>query len=380
MLIARKAKAVLKKLNKNGIEAYIVGGAVRDFCLKIKPHDYDMCYNGTPNDIKEIFKDHKIYEIGIKYGTLTLDYKGLFIEITPFRTEEGYNDRRHPKTVKFVSNLKEDLSRRDFTINALALDKNGKIIDMFEGLCDLKNGVIKAVGDPKVRFKEDALRMLRAIRFASRFGFTIESGTKTALIEQKESLKSLSKERISEELKQIINSKSLKICIDEFSALLKVLNKGEEIDNDYSLNLINKAPKTIKFPLFVMLYKLQKSLCLSGFEEKWVQLFIALKTAKNIDVIDLFLNKNEEEVKLCFWYLKATKKIDEKQEKIYDFITKNRLYKQINNLKIDGNDLMNFGFCGKEISQKREEICRKILSGELKNNRKKLLKYLNKKA
>ena len=141
MLLDRRALTVLKKLNKNGIDAFIVGGTVRDYLLNKKPHDYDVCYNAEISEIFRIFKGFSIYETGIKYGTVTLNFKGLLIELTRFRTEDIYLDNRHPKSVNFVSDIKTDLSRRDFTINAMALNKNKAITDIFGGKSDLEKGV-----------------------------------------------------------------------------------------------------------------------------------------------------------------------------------------------------------------------------------------------
>ena len=380
MLIDRRAKAVLKKLNKNGISAYIVGGAVRDFLLNKKPSDYDICYGAIPNDIKRLFKNHKIYETGIKYGTLTLNYKGLFIEITPFRTEQGYTDNRHPDKVKFVKNIEEDLSRRDFTINALALNCKGEILDLFGGKEDLKKGVIKAVGKAEERFVEDPLRILRAYRFASRFGFEIEAETNTAIYMQKKGLKSLSKERLSNELKLILSGENLKVCFNELIDTLSVLNIAKNLENMRVLALVTAIEEELKFPLFVALCSLKKALCLSNKEEKIIDNLTTANLAKNIDVLELFLTKTSEEISYILWYLEQENRLTEKDKKRCEFILKHRLQKQIKSLKINGNDLMNLGYKNAEITKAKGEISKQILLGNLKNNRKNILKFLKNKG
>jgi tRNA nucleotidyltransferase (CCA-adding enzyme) len=201
MILPSEIKAVLEELAKSGYEAYIVGGCVRDLIMGEKPKDWDVTTNAKPEEIQKIFPD-SFYENN--FGTVTL--KESTIEITPYRAEAKYTDKRHPDEIKFVSNLEDDLSRRDFTVNSIAMDVKGNITDIFDGHKDLKNKVIKSVGNPRDRFGEDALRLIRAVRFATVLGFNIEDKTLKAIKDNSEWLRAISKERIRDEFIKIIES------------------------------------------------------------------------------------------------------------------------------------------------------------------------------
>lgn len=192
-----KAMPVLRTLEDAGFEAYFVGGSVRDVLLHRHVHDVDITTSAYPEEVKELFD--KSIDTGIKHGTVTVLYGGESYEITTFRTESGYQDFRRPDHVTFVQNLDEDLKRRDFTINALAMDMHGDIVDLFNGIEDLKNHIIRAVGNPEKRFHEDALRMMRAVRFMSQLEFKLEEKTEQAIKDNHELLKKISVERIREE-------------------------------------------------------------------------------------------------------------------------------------------------------------------------------------
>ncbi|MEK2461485.1 CCA tRNA nucleotidyltransferase [Lactobacillus gasseri] len=191
------ALPVLKRINEAGYEAYFVGGSVRDLLLNRHIHDVDIATSAYPMEIKQIFK--KTIDTGIKHGTVTVLYEGESYEITTFRTESGYQDFRRPDHVTFVQNLSEDLKRRDFTINALAMDVDGNVIDHFDGLGDLDKHLIRAVGKAENRFHEDALRMMRAVRFMSQLQFTLEPETEQAISDNHELLSKISVERIRDE-------------------------------------------------------------------------------------------------------------------------------------------------------------------------------------
>ena len=191
------ALPVLKKINEAGYEAYFVGGSVRDLLLKRHIHDVDIATSAYPAEIKQIFE--KTIDTGIKHGTVTVLYGGESYEITTFRTESGYQDFRRPDHVTFVQNLSEDLKRRDFTINAVAMNVDGNIVDHFDGLGDLDKRLIRAVGKAENRFHEDALRMMRAVRFMSQLQFTLEPETEQAISDNHELLSKISVERIRDE-------------------------------------------------------------------------------------------------------------------------------------------------------------------------------------
>ncbi len=208
MKIPKEVSEVLKKIEKNKFEAFLVGGCVRDITMKRSPKDWDIATNANPTQIQKIFKKSFLNN---KFGTVTVltsskDKTSQEIEVTPYRTEKEYKDKRHPEIVTWVETIEEDLSRRDFTINAIALSSDLTFIDPYLGIEDIKRRRIKAVGKAEERFSEDALRMLRAIRFASVLDFVIEPKTKKAIKENSSLLSLISKERIRDELMEIIMS------------------------------------------------------------------------------------------------------------------------------------------------------------------------------
>lgn len=194
----------LSRLNDAGHEAYLVGGCVRDDCLGIPPHDYDICSSAYPEEIKAVFADKTTVDTGIRHGTVTVVSNGLPLEVTTYRADGPYSDNRRPDYIRFTRKLSEDLKRRDFTMNAMAWHPRQGLIDLFGGKDDLANGIIRCVGTARVRFSEDALRILRALRFMSAFGFTIEPGAVKAMQDKKETLHSVSVERITEELNKLL--------------------------------------------------------------------------------------------------------------------------------------------------------------------------------
>ncbi len=200
------AMKVLKELEHAGYQAYLVGGCVRDLLLQQEPADYDIATNATPDQVQSLFP-HTI-PTGIKHGTVTVLIHKIPLEVTTFRIEKGYSDHRRPDEVQFVSSLEADLARRDFTINAMAQDRQGKIYDPFQGKSDLKQRRICAVGHPEQRFIEDPLRIVRGIRFAAQLGFTIEPSTEAAMVSLRKSCTTLSVERVIQEIEKIWDSKN----------------------------------------------------------------------------------------------------------------------------------------------------------------------------
>ncbi|WP_248621869.1 CCA tRNA nucleotidyltransferase [Enterococcus cecorum] len=198
----KKALPVIDKLNQAGYEAYFVGGSVRDCILNLPIHDVDIATSAFPAEIKEVFE--KTIDVGIEHGTVLVLHQDESYEITTFRTESTYQDYRRPDHVDFVRSLEEDLKRRDFTINALALNAQGQIIDLFHGLEDLQNKRLKAVGIAAERFQEDALRMMRGLRFVSQLGFDLEEQTQTAITTHASLLSKISVERICIEFEKLL--------------------------------------------------------------------------------------------------------------------------------------------------------------------------------
>lgn len=201
--------ALLAMLRDAGFPAYTVGGCVRDALLGITPHDWDICTSALPEQMQQVYKDLHTVETGLKHGTLTVVVNHVPYEITTFRVDGEYTDHRHPDSVSFVDNIAEDLSRRDFTVNAMAWSPDSGLVDLFGGREDLAAGVIRCVGDPALRFDEDALRVLRALRFASVYDFSIDPATDAAARKLAPSLHGVAGERIREELMKLLCGKGV---------------------------------------------------------------------------------------------------------------------------------------------------------------------------
>ena len=200
------ASALLDALHRAGFAAYAVGGCVRDSLLGLAPHDWDLCTAARPEQVMELFGEKQCIPTGLQHGTVTVKRDGRLYEITTFRTEGSYSDGRHPDSVAFVPDVREDLARRDFTINAMAYSAEEGLCDPFGGQEDLARGVVRAVGEPLRRFEEDALRILRLYRFAARFGFVIDEATEAAAKQLAAHLDCVSVERIEEELNKLLSA------------------------------------------------------------------------------------------------------------------------------------------------------------------------------
>lgn len=210
----------LLALEKGGYEARLVGGCVRDTLLGAVPHDYDLCTNASPEKIKACFPAHTLVLAGEKHGTVGVVFGHEVLEITTYRRETGYADGRHPDKVAFVSSLEEDLSRRDFTVNAMAMDKEGRLFDPFGGRRDLETRCIRAVGDPQKRFEEDALRILRGLRFAARLGFCIDAPTAEAMETCRSLLTAVSGERVYAELQGLLTAPYAGEILEKYGLVL----------------------------------------------------------------------------------------------------------------------------------------------------------------
>lgn len=200
------AAALLDALHAAGYAAYAVGGCVRDSLLGRTAHDWDLCTSALPQQVMELFGEEQCIPTGLQHGTVTIKYGGRLYETTTFRTEGSYTDGRHPDAVQFVPDVREDLARRDFTINAMAYNEAEGLVDPFGGQKDLQNGLLRAVGEPQQRFTEDALRILRLYRFAARFGFALDAATARAARQLAPHLDCISAERIQEELAKLLTA------------------------------------------------------------------------------------------------------------------------------------------------------------------------------
>lgn len=301
--IPEEVNLIIKKLHKCSYEAYIVGGCVRDSLLKRKPEDWDITTNASPNEVMNLFESsgYKIIPTGIKHGTVTIVIKNTSFELTTYRIDGKYSDKRHPDEVKFTGSLKEDLSRRDFTINALAYNEEEGLIDYFDGISDLKNKIVKCVGDPMKRFSEDALRMMRAYRFAAELNFKIEKSTEDAAFFLNNNIKNISMERIRNEFSKMLLSDNLsQICSLNKCGILKyfipeydICEKSEQ-NNPYHIygvgrHLIESAQnidKNLPLRLTMLLHDIAKLECKtadkSGIDHFYCHSYVSCQMAETV--------------------------------------------------------------------------------------------------
>lgn len=254
-------KDLVKRLEDEGFETYLVGGAVRDKLLGKEIHDIDLTTRARPSDIMRIFSDLKLIDIGKKFGTIKVIYKSEEYEITTFRAESSYKDKRHPGEISFSNTIEEDLKRRDFTINAMA-ERKGQIIDLFSGKNDLFQKIIRAVGNPYERIEEDYLRALRAVRFATVLDFFIEKNLKDAIKNKADYIEEISKERIRDEIDKILlsdkPSRGIRL-LDELNLLTYIFPEVKKMKGfdqhsshhnldlfDHSMKVLDLSPKNLK--------------------------------------------------------------------------------------------------------------------------------------
>ena len=224
MKIPRHVKIILDRLAEAGFDAYVVGGSLRDSMLGKEAHDWDVTSGATPDEVIALFSpDLHVIPTGLKHGTVTVVSEGDPIEITTFRTDGEYIDSRRPESVTFSKNVEDDLSRRDFTVNAMAYNDRRGLVDLFGGKNDLERRIIRCVGDPEKRFSEDALRIMRAFRFSSQLGFEIEEKTLTAAHSMKNGLKNIAKERIGNEFLRLLSGVAAKDSLLKMGDILDII-------------------------------------------------------------------------------------------------------------------------------------------------------------
>ena len=274
MNIPKDVDFIIKKLEENGYEAFAVGGCVRDTILGREPKDWDITTSALPQKVKEIFR--RTLDTGLQHGTVTVMLKHIGYEVTTYRIDGEYKDSRHPESVEFTTNLIEDLKRRDFTINAMAYNSKYGVVDAFDGIGDLQRKVIKCVNDPEERFTEDALRMLRAVRFSAQLGFEIEEKTEKAIKKLAPTLEKISAERICAELEKLILSDNpdklieaynlgiTKVVLPEFDAMMEckqdtpyhMYNVGE-----HTIKVMENVEKTRVMRFAALLHDVAKPVC-----------------------------------------------------------------------------------------------------------------------
>lgn len=220
--LPEKVNSIIKRLKANGYEAYAVGGCVRDMVMGVAPNDFDITTSALPEETMQVFKDFRIVETGVKHGTVTVICDHEPFEITTYRIDGDYLDSRHPESVSFSRNLKDDLARRDFTVNTLCYNEEDGLIDLFGGVEDIENGLIRCVGDPEKRFSEDALRIMRALRFSATLGFSIDGETARCIHSQRDLLKNIAVERIRDEFTKLLCGKKAFGVLSEFHDVIEV--------------------------------------------------------------------------------------------------------------------------------------------------------------
>ena len=252
LFIPEKAETIFELLQTKGYECFLVGGCVRDMIMGIAPHDIDITTNATPDEVKAVFSDFHTLDIGIKHGTVTVMNDGEPIEITTYRKESTYSDGRHPDAVTFSRNIRDDLSRRDFTTNAIAYSPSTGIVDPFGGMNDIENKILRCVGNPVERFEEDSLRILRGLRFASVLGFSIDKATEEAMYSCRELINIVSPERIFTEISKLLCGKNAGEIISRYSDILAVAlpeikdMKGFEQHNFHHIyDVLNHTAKVV---------------------------------------------------------------------------------------------------------------------------------------
>ena len=371
---------IIKRLEENGHEAYIVGGSVRDLILGKTPADFDVTTSALPDEICAIFD--KTIKTGIKHGTVTVVSDKNNVEVTTFRNDGDYNNHRSPEQVSFVSDIKFDLSRRDFTINAMAYNEKSGLLDLFGGKSDLADGVIRAVGNADERFCEDALRILRAVRFASRFNFKIEKSTIDGIIKNIHLLKFISAERIFSELIQIL-------CSDYPEKIDLICRSGgfeflgiKSIKTPELIGKVNKS-RELRFYLFSKLcdvspLDLCKLLKTDNELKKYCEnLLFAEEVSLDPDKADLKLmlrRLSKTDIADYLNYLEIYKNTNTQnaQKELNEIFKNNEAY-LIKHLAINGNSLIELGYKNNDIGVILEKLLLAVIKDNSLNTKEKLL-------
>jgi len=375
--IPRNAKYIIDMLENSGFEAYVVGGCVRDSILGEAPQDWDICTPALPEQIIEIFAGHNIIRTGLKHGTVTLVLDKPF-EVTTYRVDGKYKDNRRPEQVKFVNVLKRDLARRDFTINALAYNPKTGLKDYYNGQLDLSERKIKCVGNPNKRLRDDALRIMRALRFAATYGFEIEDNTAAAMRENKKLLHNISGERIALELNKLIISDGAGVVLLAYADII-----AELIPGFASKININNAPKDIIIRLALLLRDINAHEILSrlkydnGTVSAVTQLLRYIEEDINTWQIKRWLNKIGVE---RFRQLLAVKKAMQDSENFDNIlvaldktITQRECF-SLKDLAVNGKDLIALGTAqGAAVGVILNKLLDMVIDDEIDNSKASLL-------
>ena len=406
LILPIPVRRAIDQLQQAGYAAYAVGGCVRDHVLGNTPHDYDICTAAVPEKMQEIFRNEHTVETGIQHGTLTVIMDHMPLEITTFRQDGEYLDGRHPVSVLFTPRVEDDLSRRDFTINAMAYAPDAGIIDPFGGREDCKAGIIRCVGEAKKRFSEDALRILRALRFSARLGFEIEANTAQAVHELKNTLQKVSRERIQTELTGLLQGDyAAQILLEYADVLLETMPEmaylvGKEDFWQLARRALSHLPKEemlrwaalaqymapapdecVRAALAAMKglkmsVKMQEGVATLA---KWSKAAI---TPGNLQEMLMHLGKEHLEKLLLLQRANALAagrdaaavqaEYEKHCAKLAELISKNACY-SLAQLQVNGRDMAALGFRGAEIGERLHCLLLKVVRGEIANEKNALL-------
>lgn len=405
IILPKNVEIIIDKLNQEGYQAYVVGGCVRDSLLGATPHDWDICTSALPEETMRVFSDKKIIPTGLKHGTVTIVLDGSEYEVTTFRIDGEYKDGRHPDQVEFVNDLKLDLMRRDFTINAMAYSHKTGIIDYFGGCSDLCNKIIKCVGNPTDRFNEDALRILRALRFATRLGFDIDKLTREAMLSMAGQLGCVSMERINSELIKAISPLEIKenLMLDLLHVLKHVIPELEDPNRAIKIKSFNRIRPEVRLPLIFdfsdeLLYDvlrrmkfsnaiIDRSMAISKYGNLLIENLYDKTVTKNVSnkTDSIFPDDNIAIKRMVFeagcanslFAISYARCKYEGHDKFRLIKFGNRLCKycasedaifSLRDLKINGNDLIAAGYSGKEIGKCLNELLSRVFDCSIKND------------
>ena len=393
MKLPRDVLFILDKMKESGYSAHVVGGSVRDSLIGRPLGDFDITTNATPDQTKAVFEDYKTVDTGIKHGTVTLVLDGIPYEITTYRVDGDYKDNRHPECVTFTDRLEEDLARRDFTVNAMAYDPTSGLSDPFGGREDAEMKIIRAVGDPRVRFDEDALRILRALRFASVLGFRIEDATAAAARELAPRLTSISKERVYTELKKLIMGVDSRKILLEYSAIFKIILDGLAIEKLPEKALFDKADYYSRLASIFLLNTSDPSACAERIltelkTDKFTRTHTkSVLSAYNDASFDtqrdslLTIVRYGEEVAegvLALGILLG-RFTDRERDTFTNALASGIPYK-ISGLAVRGTDLLSLGIKGERVGETLSRLLCAVINGEVANTKDDLINYVREKT
>lgn len=438
MNLSHKAKQIIMLIENAGYEAFVVGGCVRDFIMQRPCDDIDITTSARPDELERILFENgiKYIETGLKHGTVTAVVDGDFFEITTYRTDGTYADSRHPDNVEFVTDIAEDLSRRDFTVNAMAYNDTSGMVDIFNGEEDIRRRLIRAVGNPDKRFKEDALRIMRALRFASVLSFDIEPRTKKAIYDNKELLRNVSAERIYSELSKLLMGNHVFHVLSEYKEIIGVIIPELKAIFDVSQNTrwhiydvwlhtckaVEQSPEDLPLRLTMLLHDIGKAYSKTTDDNgvdhfkghQKISAVYADKVLKRLKVSndtynrvmrvvpihDMHIGTEKNRIKKWLFEIgestlrdlievKRADKLAQNPEMtvnelenlnitqtILDEIIEEGEAFSLRDLAVHGNDLKALGYNGKRIGEMLSFLLQKVMDNELENDKDALLSYL----